>query len=152
MAALASRYSGEGRLLATADVREENLTVSDFNWKAVLKSLPADTTAAVHTLPQRDIADLKEEIAQHKQETARHTEEMAEYKREIEQNKEDATRHALEIAQNKTEIAQHEQHMRALRVEMSELRLAGIGEGGSRKHRAADNASSSQLARVADDN
>ena len=77
---------------------------------------------------------------------------LAEYKREIAQNKEDATRHALEIAQNKTEIAQHKEEMRALRVEMSELRLAGIGEGGSRKHRAADNASSSQLARVADDN
>ena len=30
-----------GRLLATADVREVDLTVSDFDWKAVLKSLPA---------------------------------------------------------------------------------------------------------------
>ena len=28
------------RLLATADKREEDLTFSDFNWKAVLKSLP----------------------------------------------------------------------------------------------------------------
>ena len=28
------------RLLASADVREEDLTFSDFNWKAVLKSLP----------------------------------------------------------------------------------------------------------------
>ena len=28
------------RLLATADVREADLIVSDFDWKAVLKSLP----------------------------------------------------------------------------------------------------------------
>ena len=28
------------RLLATTDVREEDLTLSDFNWKGVLKSLP----------------------------------------------------------------------------------------------------------------
>ena len=28
------------RLLATTDVREEDLTFSDFNWKGVLKSLP----------------------------------------------------------------------------------------------------------------
>ena len=29
-----------GRLLATTDVREADLTFSDFNWKGMLKSLP----------------------------------------------------------------------------------------------------------------
>ena len=40
-AACHKQHELRGRLLARADVREVDLTVSDFDWKAVLKSLPA---------------------------------------------------------------------------------------------------------------